>query len=393
MTGFKALLFPWLAGLCWAAFAYKVRDVRRRPADPALRALLVAFAVKGIAFLLAVPGIAAAVDRRTGVPDASALGIHLLGGVAFGAAVLVALVYWAHPPEQAGPRARRRLCAAGLVSGTMVALWAMVEAGTDHRSPHYLLQNANRPLVTLYLCLYVGTLLVALGEITRLCLHFAPLAADRWLRRGLRCTAAGALVYSMNFWSRAITIVAVRAGLNPLDWEIVIVVGAGVGVPLIVGGLTLPGWGPRLARLSRSWAHYRLYRRLRPLWCRLRAATPGIALPAAGWSLSDVDYRLHRRVIEIRDGLLALRPYHDAGVAERARAQARAAGLTGDDLRAVVAAAQLRAALEAKGQDRAVRFPGREDAVGAGAFMGSRGTDVVSEAAWLARIGRVRVDG
>jgi hypothetical protein len=93
VIGVKGVVFPLVAGLCWAAFLYRVPDLRTRRRDPALLALLVAFAVKGTEFLLATPRIAAAVDERTGIPNLGALAIHLFGGVAFGAAVLVALVY------------------------------------------------------------------------------------------------------------------------------------------------------------------------------------------------------------------------------------------------------------------------------------------------------------
>src|SRR5207248_9857207 len=67
MIGVKGVLFPLLAGLCWAAFFYKVHDLRVRQHDPALVALLAAFAVRGTAFLLATPRVAASLDQLTGM--------------------------------------------------------------------------------------------------------------------------------------------------------------------------------------------------------------------------------------------------------------------------------------------------------------------------------------
>ncbi|MFD9635707.1 DUF6545 domain-containing protein [Streptomyces violascens] len=46
----------------------------------------------------------------------------------------------------------------------------------------------------------------------------------------------------------------------------------------------------------------------------------------------NITYRLYREVIEIQDGLLALRPYTDPAATETARAAAVRAGLTGSDL-------------------------------------------------------------
>jgi len=64
------------------------------------------------------------------------------------------------------------------------------------------------------------------------------------------------------------------------------------------------------------------------------------------------------------------------------------AGLTGDELRAAVAAAQLKAALNAKVAGRVVpaNSPGRAD--DGESIERCRGNDLTSEAAWLAQIAR-----
>lgn len=387
MIGVKNVLYPLLAVLCWGAFFYKACDLRPKQRDPALLALLVAFAVKGTAFLLATPRIAAAVDRGFGIADLGALGIHLLGGVAFGAAVLVTLVYWAHTPDEAWRRAQWRIGVAALVMLTMFSLWLAAGVGAQQRSNHYLVQNAHRPLVTIYLLLYVTTLLVALGEIARLCLRYAGPAGRPWLRRGLRITAVGALIHSVNFVSRAFSIIAVRFDMNPLEWEALILVGTGVGVPLIIAGLTMPSWGPYLSHLRRWWRNYAMYCRLYPLWRDLYQAMPAIALyPRSGRSMTDVNYRLYRRVIKIGDGLLALRSYRDPEVRRRALQSGEAAGLTGDELHAVVAAAQLKAALNAKAKGRVSPADSTGSADDGELFEVRRGDDLTTEATWLAQI-------
>ena len=88
------------------------------------------------------------------------------------------------------------------------------------------------------------------------------------------------------------------------------------------------------------------YRRLRPLWQAVRAAVPEIALPP-GPSVG-IGYRLYRRVIEIRDGQLALRPYSDPQAVAMAESEARREGVTGADLGATIEAALLAIAISAR---------------------------------------------
>ena len=88
------------------------------------------------------------------------------------------------------------------------------------------------------------------------------------------------------------------------------------------------------------------YRRLRPLWQAVRAAVPEIALPPG--PSADIGYRLYRRVIEIRDGQLALRPYSDPQAVAMAESEARSEGVTGADLEATIEAALLATAISAR---------------------------------------------
>ena len=68
--------------------------------------------------------------------------------------------------------------------------------------------------------------------------------------------------------------------------------------------------------LVRHVAALRTYRQLYPLWRSYYEAEPSIALdgataesPFAAAGLRDIEPRLYRRVIEIRDGMLAVRRY------------------------------------------------------------------------------------
>jgi hypothetical protein len=91
-----------------------------------------------------------------------------------------------------------------------------------------------------------------------------------------------------------------------------------------------------LFRLVWLWsAYWRLY----PLWDALRQVIPEIQLPPEPGLRWNIRYRLHRRVIEIRDAELVLRPYAMAEVAGQAAATARSSGLRPDRAAAVVEAA------------------------------------------------------
>lgn len=386
MNDAKAVLFPVLAVLCLAAVLLRLGTLRTGRRDPAAVALVLAFAAKFVAFVLATPFVAAAVDQHVGIPDFGALGIHLLGGILFGAAVLTAVAYWTHPPATAR---KRRLWYAGsgvLIAVTMVVLWTVTAVESQDRATHYLVQRADRPLVDIYLLLYVTALLAALVEIARICLRYARLAERAWLKRGLYTTALGAMIYSVNFLDRALSIVAVHFGLDPLDWEIVVVLGLAFGMPLIIFGLTVPSWGPRLSAVATWFGNLRAYRTLYPIWSALFRAMPTIALDPPGSSWADLDYRLCRRIIEIRDGMLALRRYQDPRVAALARQQGLASGLAGEDLHAVVEAAQFKAALRARASNEESDTPHPVDHPPPSDFHG--GDDLAGEAAWLMRIAK-----
>jgi hypothetical protein len=345
--------------------------------------LLVTFAFKGAAFFLAVPAVANAVDHRLGVPNLAALGIHVVGGIVFSAGILVVLLFWHYPAQQAKRLAFWVLVTGGLVSAAMISLWAA--DGIQARATHYLLQNGSRPLTGIYLVLYTSAVLVGLGLIARICWQQAKSTSLVCLRRGLQCTAAGALIYMVSPADRLLSArIAAPLGLNPLDWEILVPACTGTGILLIVAGLTMPSWGPQVAAL-RAWAaDYRSYRELYPLWSTLCESVPEIALHPTTSPVKKLEYRLYRRVVEIRDAQLALRPHGDSAVAAMAARRGEKIGLRGDDLQAVVEAAQLKAALRSRngGTTTAANSTSADRSTVRG------GDGIADEIAWLRRVAR-----
>jgi hypothetical protein len=119
-------------------------------------------------------------------------------------------------------------------------------------------------------------------------------------------------------------------------------------VILLCAGATAPAWWTAAAPLSAQLRLWRAYWRLRPLWAALCGEIPAIRLapvPVARW---HARYLLNRRVIEIRDAQLALRPYASHDAAQLAAAAAATEELTSAEREAAAEAALLTAAIMAR---------------------------------------------
>jgi hypothetical protein len=129
------------------------------------------------------------------------------------------------------------------------------------------------------------------------------------------------------------------------------------------------------------------HRELYPLWSALREINPEIAFNPAPSEfrdrlrVKDLDFRLYRRIIEIRDGRLALRPFLDAEVARQAREDALQSGLTDSDMEAAVEARVLAAGIESARQKR--------QPANVLAASQDGGKDFMSEVEWLLRVVRM----
>lgn len=145
--------------------------------------------------------------------------------------------------------------------------------------------------------------------------------------------------------------------------------------------------GPRcpVTLLRSRYGLWLAYRRLRPLWAVLRQAVPDVELPAGQRSWRGIRWRLLRRVIEIRDAELALRPYWRADVAERAAAAARTAALSAELGQAVVEAAVVVDAAGARLRGR----PPSPGPVPVHRICATPGDDLHAEVARLVQVARV----
>ena len=367
------LVLTWCAVLCKAPGAW------RRSAPPARRALWVALLALALGWTLRVPPGYRAFDERLGVANlAQPVGDAL--ALATGCAILGMLLYNAHDPATAGRKLRvliAVLAAAALVMGISFSL-----AGADVEADSFVAAYGGRASMIPYWLAYLGFAGYVFVNLTRVCGRYAQSTGRRFLRLGLRLIQGAGVLGLLYVLLRVTYLVATWCGLagrlgayGPVSTTIVALTSL-----VAVIGATLPAVGGR-------WELHRAYRQLHPLWAALYRAVPGIALtpPPSRLrelaSLSDLEFRLLGRVVEIRDARLALKAHFRADVADRAHRLARQHRLEGDDLAATVEAATLAAAVADKTQGRAAStIPATDPAPG--------GASLDGELLWLRKVSR-----
>jgi hypothetical protein len=189
----------------------------------------------------------------------------------------------------------------------------------------------------------------ALGRITALAWRCSRCIPVRHIRVGLRAVATAAAAELALILTMAAEVIMAACGA-PTCAPVATVVGVAQGVAVVqaIVGVTVPAWSPVAVsafRYCRAWA---TWCRLRPLWALLVQAAPGVQLPAQPGTRLNVRYRLHRRVIEIRDAELVLRPFRDSQAAQDAADAALSAGLPEDEHDAVIEAVMITTALNAR---------------------------------------------
>jgi hypothetical protein len=240
---------------------------------------------------------------------------------------------------------------------------AFALADTPENNVRFASDYGDTPWVMEYWLIYLSYLLPVYGVLFRLTRRYAQLSGRRSLRVGLHVITVGIVISAIYHVHKAFYFAALRFHWDYPAWlrEPVDKYATVISMVLVLGGLTLPSWTWRVVTWLRQ---YRTYHRLGPLWRSLHAATPEIALSTAGFIEShlprDLGLRLYRRVIEIRDGRLALTTYLDSEVAVRARDAAATAGLTGQRAEAYVEAVTLAEALRAKRDGRTSATPSTE---------------------------------
>ncbi len=339
------------AALAWGAVAYKLPSLARSPAAPALRAYFRALLCLAMSMTLLVPTLYRMVGTWTGEPNAARLFSDCIGLVMAWNAVTL-LLYQAHGDDPPGAQRLARRRPLVLVAILVAEVTLFVLAPLDVPAVDFVARYGDEPSAVAYLALGLSAIGWMTIDVARACWrHGAKLEGDL-LRFGVRWVAAAGVLGFLYAAYNVAYIVAKLAGVGALPAPTGVSRALlGSATALIAIGSTMPDWGHRVSRWAR---HYRALRRLHPLWTELCRAAPHVALaqpPSAfvdAVQVRDIEFRLYRRVIEIRDARLALRPYlhHAAGVA--ADAAARRCGLSGRAADAFVEATNLAAAARAR---------------------------------------------
>jgi len=359
------------------------RLIRTEPAKAReLRSAVFFWLLLVVGLALGYPEFYFFVDRLLGVPSLPQLLQHLAAvGIAY---QVVNLVFRTVLPED---RARRSARAWGIALGfSSVGLITFYLLGPlPNRLPLIASQYADSPWVVEYQMIVVAFLGLASGALFWIGTRYRRHAARGPLRVALRLLQIGGGLSMLSMLHRFGYLVVVSAG-GHLPWYETGADGiqlylTGPALLCILAGITMPRWGPRLLSWRR---HRRWYRQLRPLWIVLYRVDQDIAfLPfrpvlVEALTVTRMGFRLHRRVVEIRDVLIGpLRGHLDPAVLNQAKEQA--AALPEPERAAVAEAVCIAAAVRAHEQN----MPRRQDS---SLLLHTETTDLDGEAAWLATV-------
>ncbi|SEB60558.1 MAB_1171c family putative transporter [Streptomyces melanosporofaciens] len=363
----------------WLGLCFKLRDLKQAPHNPLRRAVCIMLALASMSMFSAAPASIAFINKITGTPNLAALFVYAII-VAFSASARVTLAYWLHPLDRARSAARRWTATYTIFIMALIALFAAGEAPIERRVD-FDTYYSSTPFIREFILLYLIALAIADIALMGLCWKWAALAGRPWLRRGLKINAVGA---SCGLSFSLAKLVAVIARWYGTDWDglsthVAPLFAAPATVCMAIG-LVLPSRGQHLTHMRTRVSRRGAYRELYPLWSALRQATPAI-VPTGRIPRGDFELRLVRRLAEINDGRLALRSSVDPQVKDLALRLGREAGLSGSELRAVVEAARIKAAVDDKAQH--IKFPPdttTDDPQG--------GADGIGELAWLVEVSR-----
>jgi Family of unknown function (DUF6545) len=220
---------------------------------------------------------------------------------------------------------RRRAVAMTTAMVLLVVLFVLApihETGTLRLTSDF----ADSPLVIGYLVVFAGYLGIALVDVLRGGLRYAPTAGTA-ISLALRLIAVGCAFGLLDVAEKIGFLIAVLLGESPsaaVESSVARML-AVLGGLFVLAGSVVPALYPVWRRTVHWVTTHRAHRELYPLWFALREINPEIALDPAMSEfrdrvrVRDLDFRLYRRIIEIRDGRLALRPFLDADVARHAR--------------------------------------------------------------------------
>ncbi|MFJ9707649.1 MAB_1171c family putative transporter [Streptomyces sp. NPDC101234] len=376
-----------LAALVFLVFAgHRLTLARGGGADPAQRDVAGFALCAGLAMLLNAPALLHVLERFLPAPCAELL---LPWELKAAAGTFLALVALALDPRVTDPvpaRRRRRIGAAAVVVQA-AALGLFLASGVTGDGAYFVAAPGRGRVLAAYNVLFAAYLCWTLYVLARALVRHARRTGPGPLRTGLRLAAlatATAMVWTL--WTLDDAAADITTGRQGLSEDLLSTTLGMLTAVLLTAGATATLWGERITAPLRRLRARRAHRALEPLWAALHAELPEIALdPDAARrrpGLRQAEFARYRRVIEIRDGILALRPYQWAEPLDRAVRELDRTGVEAVDREAALEAVVIAAALENKRAGRP--YGGTPDQ--AGPTPSTRLETVEDEAAWLVRV-------
>jgi hypothetical protein len=322
----------------------KARGLPRHRSDPFLWALCITLTFATLATFAGIPAIATALETASGMAAVWGMAPSIVAC----AGVWLTVLTWAGPVKPA--QRRLQIGLAGYCAALILLLvLCLASRGRIPADQIAFNEDVPEPLWagTLFLrdaiLVYCAVLAFTWSYTATTFFGMARRATRKWLRRGAKAILIGQFFLVTYVVSFAGYFIAYRNGFTFADPQ---QLGsfAVLGSAIAAVGISLPVVGPRWDRLT-------AYRQLAPLWSAIRTAAPDVVLDdtasgvGTGWTPWKLSFRLYRRVIEIRDGILALRPYFDADLDSAVRARAQKSGHNRGQIDAIVLAAQLAVAV------------------------------------------------
>lgn len=357
-------------GVLWAVVVFRWRSLLRPGSARVLEAALGCLAA---AEVLQIPSVYATVNRLLGnLAAGSMLKVAFALGAAAGVRTLALGV-------SGGASSARRdwvlAGAAAVLSSAPLIVWPPTSLNPALAGTTEYLDTGWRSLA--HWVPFLAYLAWALGSGALLCWRFGRRAPAGPLRTGLTLIGCGCSVGGLYLVLKVAVLVAWHTGGSLVTWERVDTSGEAIVLAVCLVLIALgSGWDSLTGLGATATAVGRL-RRLGPLWRAVVDLDPGLALRDRQ---RGVRYRLRRRVVEIRDGLLVLEERVDDADVQAAR-QAVAASGVGDSEQfdAALVATLLRWALAAG--------PGRPSRGRVPLPLG-QGDSFESEVRWLTLVAR-----
>ncbi|MGP3926908.1 MAB_1171c family putative transporter [Streptomyces sp. 8N616] len=373
MNTTRTLCFVIAALSSYAALVYRLCQVRRSWRDNAYRTLVITLLLQCLTFTMGA--VAMGSKSFLGVGNLAILVMHV-SAVAFCVSAQIILLRWATAAEEAVRKTRYWLITGIALNVLLMALFFIADG--PGRPASDFNTGSGRPLILIYLLVFIVSQAVPCVTIFRQCGPYARMTDKASLRQALRLLSVAAVVLFLYCLARTVNILTAACGIDIGVWQVAASVFSAAGIVTLSLSLTISSWGASAAKLL-EWARsYRSYRALYPLWRDLYESSPDIVLEPPGASVSDLNYRLHRRIVEIRDGWRDLRPYIDRTANGAGGADP---GASDESRQAFAEAAQIRQALHAK---RTGTIP--DDNKDAGDFEDRDTDNFTAEVAWLTKV-------